>query len=163
MAAAKINVLERFKDVIASIKNGYTKPDEPHVMRTLEMAQRHIDNLEKNQGFGAQKRADIAAQLMASGFTGVDMRHAAKYAVQGADALLYELVVISTSSSGPIVRKVGFTKSWVSRSVLVPVVKNRRSSTVASRQVRCTIARLLTSTHRWSRLRAEPCRCLMML
>lgn len=89
--SAKINVLERFRDVLANLKAGTTQGDNPFALRTLEMTERHIDNLEKNQGFGAQKRADIAAQLMSSGFTGVDMAMAAKTAVRGADALLYEL------------------------------------------------------------------------
>lgn len=89
--SAKINVLDRFKDVLAGLRGGRIDITGSMVMHTLGMVERHIENLEKNQGYGAQKRADIAAQLMASGYTGVDIAQAAECAVRGADALLYEL------------------------------------------------------------------------
>ncbi len=89
--SAKINVLDRFKEVVDGIRTGRIDITGSMALRAFDMAQRHIENLEKNQGFGAQKRADIAAQLMASNFTGFDMATAAKTAVKGADALLTEL------------------------------------------------------------------------
>lgn len=89
--SAKINVLERFQHVLTGIRGGRIDITGSMVLNTLGMVERHIENLEKNQGYGAQKRADIAAQLMASGFTGVDIAQAAQCAVRGADALLYEL------------------------------------------------------------------------
>lgn len=89
--SAKINVLERFNDVLRSLEAGTTQGDNPFTLRTLKMAQRHIDNLEKNQGFGAQKRADIAAQLMAARYKGIEPAFVASEVVIAADALLYEL------------------------------------------------------------------------
>lgn len=89
--SAKINVLERFKDVLTGIRGGRIDITGSMVLNTLGMVERHIENLEKNQGFGAQKRADIAAQLMAASYCGIDLTRTAKEAVIAADALLYEL------------------------------------------------------------------------
>ncbi|AND74931.1 hypothetical protein pf16_08 [Pseudomonas phage pf16] len=89
--SAKINVLERFKDVLTGIRGGRIDITGSFVLSTLGMVERHIESLEKNQGFGAQKRADIAAKLMPCYHPLSDMHHAAKYAVMAADALLEQL------------------------------------------------------------------------
>ena len=82
--SCKINVLERVKEA------SFLSLDV-RVTSTLKMAARYIESLEKNLGFGAQLRAQIASEQMANDDSDYAIDKRAASAVRAADALLKEL------------------------------------------------------------------------